>query len=187
MGMFAGAVFIRNEENKSKETVIAELQKYMDSKGYAVSDAENAKVKYCFSFPEGKWFAFTFREEELRGQGSFLAKAFQSDAVSADLCDSDFVELELFQPDGKSIDHEIIGTPYWDEPMYDEDISKWFKFLKEGVSQEELETAVNESSVFAEDAFSNFAKLLDMKASPLWVDIDNPEEDSAEMLYFKKK
>ena len=172
MGMFSGAVFVRNEENKTKETIIAELQNFMNEKGYEISDAENATKKYCFSFPEGKWFAFTFREEELRGKGNFLAKAFQSYAVSADLCDSDFVELELFQPD---------------EPMFEEDISNWFRFLKEGVSQEELETAVNESDVFAENAFSAFAKLLDMEASPLWLDLDEPEKYSAEMLYFKKK
>lgn len=187
MGMFAGAVFVRNEEKKTKEIIIAELKKYLDTKGYETSDADNANLKYCFSFPEGKWFAFTFREEELRGQGSFFAKAFQSDAVSADLCDSDFVELELFQPDGRSIDHQTLGTPYWDEPMFEEDISKWVKFLKAGISQEELENAVNEDSVFAEDIFSEFASLLDMDSSPLYLDRENPESDFSQMLYFKKK
>ena len=181
MGMFAGAVFVRNEENKLKETIIAEFQKFMKTKGYESSDAENAKVKYCFSFPEGKWFAFTFREEELGGEGSFLAKAFQSYAVSADLVDDDFIEFELIQPDGTSIDHQIIGMPYWDEPMYEEDISKWFRFLKEGASGEELTSAVEENSL------PKFSSLIELDDNPLFLDLDEPENYSAEMMYFKKK
>lgn len=181
MGMFAGAVFVRNEENKSKETIIAELQNYMNSKGYEISDAENAKVKYCFSFPEGKWFAFTFREEELRGQGSFFAKAFQSYAVSADLVDDDFIEFELIQPDGKGIDHQYIGEPYWEEPIFEEDISKWFRFLKKGVSEKDLISAVEE------DSLPEFSSLIELDDNPLFLDLENPEENSAEMFYFKKK
>ncbi|MBR1528883.1 MAG: hypothetical protein IJ642_06245 [Oscillospiraceae bacterium] len=181
MGMFAGAVFIRNEKNKSKETIIEEFQKFMNVKGYEISDSENAEEKYCFSFPEGKWFAFTFPENVPSGEGGFLARCFQSYTASADLVDDDFIDFALYQPDGACIDHEIIGTPYWDEPMFDEDISQWFRFLKDEASQEALASAVEE------DLLEEFSQLIELDHNPLFLDLDNPEKYSAEMIYFKKK
>ena len=35
MGMFAGAVFIRNEQQLAKEALIEKFTAYMQSKGYA--------------------------------------------------------------------------------------------------------------------------------------------------------
>lgn len=189
MGMFAGTVFIRNEEDQAKEMLIEKFNQYMNKNGYIPSDSDNAERKYCFAFPEGKWFALVTSEEELPGKGSLCAKAFDAYTIAADLVDSDFVVLELYQPDGISIDHETIGEPYWgDEDMFGEsDLPQWFRFLKAGVSEEELTAALNDQEVFAESAFSKFGELIEMDASPLWLDKNNPEEDTTVILYFKKK
>lgn len=176
MGMFAGAVFIRNEENQSKEALLEKFSQYMNNNGYIPSDSDSAQRKYCFAFPDRKWFALVTTEEELPGKGALCAKAFNAYTAAADLVDDDFIVLELFQPDGMSIDYEIIGEPYWDEPMFEEDISEWFRFLKEGASEEELSSAVQE------DLFDTFSELIEMDNNPLWLDKDEADV----ILYFKK-
>ena len=52
MGMFAGAVFIRNEQQLTKETLIEKFNAYMQSKGYQACDEEQGKFKFTFAFSE---------------------------------------------------------------------------------------------------------------------------------------
>ena len=44
MGMFAGAVFIRNEQQLTKEQLIEKFTEYMQSKGYEACDSEEANL-----------------------------------------------------------------------------------------------------------------------------------------------
>ncbi len=187
MGMFSGTVFIWNEKHQSKEDLLTEFQQYMEKSDYFPADAEHAEKNFCFAFPQGSWFALVSNPEELRGKGNFCAEAFQKYAVSAELVDSDFVELLLFQPDGTCIDRKYIGTPYWEEEEKSTNIQQWEKFLSSGNKPEDLEKALQREEIFAEDAFNAFAMCLDMDISPLWLEKDSPQEEMATILSFRKK
>lgn len=189
MGVFATTVFIRNEKQLLKEQVLSEVSQYMESQGFVQCDKNRAEKTYSFGFPEGKWFAMGSNEQKLVRDAKFCTQVFHSHVLTANVVDSDFVLLELYHANGTSIDEQCIGTPYWDEGESEKeiDVTNWIPFLKQGVTAENLITALQANEVFAEDAFGTFGELIELDIKPLymgWVDIAPIEEIN---LYFKKK
>ncbi|MEE5991874.1 MAG: hypothetical protein V3G42_01390 [Oscillospiraceae bacterium] len=205
MGMFAGAVFIRNQEQLTKETLIEKFNAYMHSKGFVPCDKEQGKFNFTFAF-SGKWFSVVGKEERLSFNTGYVQSAFGLPMFTADLVDSDFVELILYDADGNQKDFECIGEPYWEDEDIEEyeeeygikiskpknNLSAWSAYLKEGVSLDDLQTAVDAHEVFAEDAFGDFCKLIEVDVKTLFFDgISDFEEIRTENeniteLYFKK-
>ncbi|MDE5737475.1 MAG: hypothetical protein K2H93_03825 [Oscillospiraceae bacterium] len=189
MGVFAATVFIRNEKQLSKEQVLSEVSQYMKSQGFVQCDKNQAEKTYSFGFPEGKWFGMGSREEELVRNAKFCTQVFHSHVLTANVVDSDFVLLELYNSNGTSIDQQCIGTPYWDEEESEKeiDVTNWIPFLKEGVPEEYLIAALQANEVFAEDGFGIFGELIELDIKPLymsWGELAPIEEIN---LYFKKK
>lgn len=205
MGMFAGAIFIRNEQQLAKETLIEKFNASMQSKGFVPCNSEQGKFNFTFAF-SGKWFSIVGTEERLSFNTGYAKTVFQMPMFTADLVDSDFVELVLYDADGNQKDFEYIGEPYWgDEDIeeYEEEygvktekpkhnLSAWSPYLKEGISLDDLQRAVDAHEVFAEDAFGDFCKLIEVDVKTLFFDgISDFEEIRTENeniteLYFKK-
>ena len=168
MGMFAGAVFIRNEEQLTKEQLIEIFTASMQEKSYTACDEEQAQRHFAFAF-SGKWFSICGTEEELPMNLKFADTAFQKFPMfTADLVDSDFVEICLFDADDNITDHRCIGEPYWgDEDIFGDatDISAWSAYLKEGVTLDDLLEAVDAQEVFAESAFDAFGELIELDSN----------------------
>ena len=91
----------------------------MQEKGYTACDEEQAQRHFAFAF-SGKWFSICGTEEELPMNLKFADTAFKKFPMfTADLVDSDFVEICLFDTDGNITDHRCIGEPYWgDEDIF---------------------------------------------------------------------
>lgn len=190
MGMFASTVFIRNEEKLTKEQIISELTEYMKSKSYIQSDESHAEETYCLAFPDGKWFAMGSSEQALYATAKYCTQIFHAYVMTANLVDSDFVMLELLSPEGHVIDRQTIGTPYWEEEFEEEsketDVSNWISFLKQGITPEDLISALQAQEVFAEDAFGKFGDLIELDTDPLYIEWNEISEEVTS-LYFRKK
>ena len=194
MGMTSGAVFIRNEQQLTKEQLIEKFTASMQEKGYTACDEEQAKFNFIFAF-SGKWFSIVGTEERLSLNTSYAKNAFGLPMFTADLVDSDFVELVLYDGDGNLQDHEFIGEPYWgDEDIFGDatDISAWSAYLKEGVTLDDFQTAVDAQEIFAEDAFGDFCELIELDVKTLFFDgisafeERRTENENITELYFKK-
>ncbi len=205
MGMFAGAIFIRNEQQLTKEALIEKFYAYMQSKGYQACDKEQGKFNFTFAF-SGKWFSIVGTEEKLAFNTMYAKNAFRLPMFTADLVDSDFVEMVLYDVDGNQQDNEYIGEPYWGdedieacEEEYGTEFSKpetnlsaWSPYLKEGISLDEFQNALNAHSVFAEDAFGDFCELIEVDVKTLFFDgisafeENRTENENITELYFKK-
>ncbi|MBD5144145.1 MAG: hypothetical protein HDT22_11160 [Ruminococcus sp.] len=189
MGVFAATVFIRNEKQLAKQQVISEVSRYMESQGFVQCDKNQAEKTYSFGFPKGKWFAMGSNEQELVGNAKFCTKVFDSCVLTANVVDSDFVLLELYNSNGTNIDHQCIGTPYWEEEESEKeiDVTNWIPFLKQGVPEEYLITALQAQEVFAEDAFGKFGELIELDIKPLYMGWGELAPIEKINLYFKKK
>lgn len=189
MGMFAATVFIRNEKQLAKQQVISEVSQYMKSQGFVQCDKSQAEKIYSFAFPEGQWFAMASEEEKLVHDAVFCAKILQSHVLTADLVDSDFVMLELYNANGIRIDQQCIGTPYWEDGESEKeiDIANWIPFLKQDATPENLITALQANEVFAEDAFGAFGELIELDIKPLYMGFGDIAPIEEVNLYFKKK
>ena len=189
MGVFAATVFIRNEKQLLKEQVISKVSQYMEAQGFVQCDKSQTEKTYSFGFPEGKWFGMGSNEQKLVDDAKFCTQVFYSHVLTANVIDSDFVLLELYNSNGTSIDQQYIGTPYWEEEESEKeiDVTNWIPFMKQGVTVENLITALQANEVFAEDAFRTFGELIELDIKPLymgWGEIAPIEEIN---LYFKKK
>ncbi len=193
MGMTIGAVFIRNEQQLTKEQLIEKFNAYMQSRGYAPCDSEEANLNFAFAF-SGKWFSICGTEEELPLNLKFADAAFEKFPMfTADLVDSDFVEICLFDTDDNITDHRCIGEPYWgDEDIFGDetDISAWSTYLKEGVTLDDLQEAVDAQEVFAESAFDTFGELIELDSNLFFdkeaLEFSEELRNFVTTLYFKK-
>jgi len=193
MGMFAGAVFIRNEQQLTKEQLLEIFTVSMQEKGYTACDEKQAQRHFAFAF-SGKWFSICGTEEELSTNLKFADTAFEKFPMfTADLVDSDFVEICLFDADGNITDHRCIGEPYWgDEDIFEDatDISAWSAYLKEGVTLNDLQEAVDAQEVFAESAFDAFGELIELDRNLFFdkeaLEFSEELRNFVTILYFKK-
>lgn len=113
-----------------------------------------------------------------------FSKALGTQVISADCCDSDFMELSISDPAGETLGWVNIGEPYSEQFPHPTDLSPWEREVSDFGKFTELMT---KRHTFAEDAFYGAAELLGMSPEQTSVTVRHAEPldtSAVTMLYF---
>ena len=173
MGTTFTTIQIRSPQPADPEQLREKLSKYMEKKGLIPTTAEKAQFSYRLAFSgDGSWATLSSPElgvdpDSINSEAQGLATAMKTCCIATSVFDSDFLFLYLYNAPTEQEDIVAIGDPDEVSEMLGMDYTAvrgkpecWNPFLAEGKTWEQLSGVWNSSHVFAEDALSETALLL---------------------------
>jgi len=165
MGMTFTTIQIQNRNQLKPEQFIKGLSTYMKANNFVPATEEDAEASFELTFSKDRrWVSFCLPENEYCGKEAIetaqeIAKAIKSTCITADVIDSDFVEINLFNEIGQ--DKVYVGTPYGMEPETKQrNLDFWKPLLVENYTLEQLQEIWNGDYIFKEEALLKMAPLL---------------------------
>ncbi|MBQ1434164.1 MAG: hypothetical protein IIZ09_13810, partial [Ruminococcus sp.] len=140
------------------------------------------EISYALAFSGDRSWVTVLTEEstDTRKEASELAKNLGLQVLSAELVDSDFAELTLYEKSGAAVDTMFLGEPYFEEYPEPSPL-KWQTLL--GIDWAKVEEIQSKDRTFAEEALSEFGEVIGCEN--MLLEFDGADDDAVR-LYFKK-
>ena len=179
MGRSLTNIHLYNSEKLTKTQFKKKFTDAMKAKGYTKANADDGELCYALVFSENRRWVTVLSEEntDTRKEAAELAKSLDLQVLSAELVDSDFAELTLFDKSG-AVDTMFLGEPYFDEVPEPSPL-KWQTLL--GIDWSKVEEIQQGDYTFADDAVCEFGEVIGCENM-----LAEYGDDSAVKLYFKK-
>ena len=182
MGRSLTSNHIFNAEKLTKAQFKKKFTDMMKAKGYTSAKADDGELCYALFFSGDRSWVTVLTEEstDTRKEASELAKNLGLQVLSAELVDSDFAELTLYEKSGAAVDTMFLGEPYFEEYPEPSPL-KWQTLLN--IDWAKVEEIQSKDHTFADDALCEFGEVIGCENMLLEFD---GADDGAVRLYFKK-
>ena len=182
MGRSLTSNHIFNAEKLTKAQFKKKFTDMMKAKGYTSAKADDGEISYALAFSGDRSWVTVLTEEstDTRKEAAGLAKNLGLQVLSAELVDSDFAELTLYEKSGAAVDTIFLGEPYFEEYPEPSPL-KWQTLL--GIDWTKVEEIQQGDYTFADDALCEFGEVIGCEN--MLLEFDGVDDDAVR-LYFKK-
>ena len=182
MGRSLTSNHIFNAEKLTKAQFKKKFTDMMKAKGYTSAKADDGEISYALAFSGDRSWVTVLTEEstDTRKEAAGLAKNLGLQVLSAELVDSDFAELTLYEKSGAAVDTMFLGEPYFDEYPEPSPL-KWQTLLN--IDWAKVEEIQSKDYTFADDALCEFGEVIGCEN--MLLEFDGADDDVVR-LYFKK-
>ncbi len=182
MGRSLTSNHIFNAEKLTKAQFKKKFTDMMKAKGYTSAKADDGELCYALFFSGDRSWVTVLTEEstDTRKEASELAKNLGLQVLSAELVDSDFAELTLYEKSGAAVDTMFLGEPYFEEYPEPSPL-KWQTLLN--IDWAKVEEIHSKDHTFADDALCEFGEVIGCEN--MLLEFDGVDDDAVR-LYFKK-
>ena len=182
MGRSLTSNHIFNAEKLTKAQFKKKFTDMMKAKGYTSAKADDGEISYALAFSGDRSWVTVLTEESAntRKEASELAKNLGLQVLSAELVDSDFAEITLYEKSGAAVDTIFLGEPYFEESPEPSPL-KWQTLLN--IDWAKVEEIHSKDHTFADDALCEFGEVIGCEN--MLLEFDGADDDAVR-LYFKK-
>ena len=182
MGRSLTSNHIFNAEKLTKAQFKKKFTDMMKAMGYTSAKADDGEISYALAFSGDRSWVTVLTEEstDTRKEASELAKNLGLQVLSAELVDSDFAELTLYEKSGAAVDTMFLGEPYFEEYPEPSPL-KWQTLLN--IDWAKVEEIQSKDHTFADDALCEFGEVIGCEN--MLLEFDGADDDAVR-LYFKK-